>query len=417
MGLRSWIASRLEARSAAQKLGAGYVPPAPVLSGTYVTPQTALGLIAYYSAINVISRDLASLPLDIYRRLRGGGLEVDVEHPYHDLLAWETGDDESSLKFTLDSQGHVLGWGNSYAEITRDSSGLATGLHLLHPSKTDPKRTTSGRLYYESEQDSKTKYLPENVLHFAGLGFDGVKGYTPAFVARQGIGLGIAAEQFGASLFGNGLVPKGILKTAKKLGPAAVSNLRSSLGTVHQGSQSAHQLLILEEGLEWQDTSINPDDAQFLATRQFQVLEIARLFGLPPHKVGDYSEAHHTNVEEANLDYLATTLRFWLVLREHELNRKLLTRGDRRRFVIKYDMAELMRGNSTARIAYYQGMRGMGAMSADDILVAEGRNPIGPAKGGDQYLVQAQYQPLEAAGDDGSSDPTPKRRFSANGAH
>jgi HK97 family phage portal protein len=405
MGLRSWIARRFERRS--NPLGAGFVPPAPVLSGTFVTPQSALALIAYYSAINVISRDLACLPLNIYRRLPGGGRQVDEDHPYHELLGCETDGDTSSLKFTLDTSGHTLGWGNSYSEIVRDDKGLATDLHILHPSKTLAKLTDAGKLFYEDET-SHQKYRAENVLHFAGLGFNGIQGYTPAFIARQGIGLGIAAEQFGAAFFGNGLIPKGVLTTAKKLGTAAINNLRSSIGQVHQGSQSAHQLMILEEGMTWTATQVNPDDAQFIATRQFQVLEIARLFGLPPHKIGDYSQAHHTNVEESNLDYISTTLLFWVVLREHELNRKMLTRDDRKKWVIAHDFSRLLQGNSVARIAYYQGMRNMGCFSADDILAAEGRNPIGSKKGGDKYLVQMQYQPLERAGEPPIALKTPK---------
>lgn len=398
MGLRAWIRGRWEQRSNSRALGAGFVPPAPVLSGTYVTPQTALGLSAYYAAVNVISRDVASLPLNVYRKLPGGGREIDERHPYQDLFAVESDENTSATKFSLDSQGHTLGWGNGYAEVVRDPRGRATALCIMHPSKTLPKLDTGGRLYYQDELTHE-KYLSENVLHFAGLGFNGVTGYTPAYIARQGIGLGIAAEQLGASLFGNGLIPKGVLKTSRVLSPTARTNLRTSLGEIHQGSQSAHQLLILEEGLDYQATQINPDDAQFLATRQFQVLEIARLFGLPPHKLQDYSQAHLANVEESNLDYLFSTLAFWCFVRERELNRKLLTRADRQRWVIAYDFSALLRGNSGARVQYYTAMRNMGCLSADDIRKAEGMNPLGAGSGGDKYLVQMQYQPLAQAGE------------------
>jgi HK97 family phage portal protein len=237
------------------------------------------------------------------------------------------------------------------------------------------------------------------MLHFAGLGFNGLTGYSPVTVARQSIGLTIGAEQFGASFYGNGAKPGGTLKIPEKLTPQAKSNIRNSINQVHQGSQAAHQLMILEEGVEFTATQIPQDDAQFIATRQFQIIEIARLFSIPPHKIGDYSESHLANVEEANLDYLTTTIAGWVRMLEAQYNWKLLSREERKQYVILHDFTALLRGNTAARATYYQTMRNMGCFSADDILRAEGLNPIGPSKGGDKYLVQMQYQPLEKAGE------------------
>jgi HK97 family phage portal protein len=273
-------------------------------------------------------------------------------------------------------------------------------LHLLHPARTSPKRNEeSGKLFYELDGDPRKRKLPEDVLKFSGLGFNGLQGYNPCIVAKQSLGLNMAAEQFGAAFFGNGATPGGILKTLRKLGPQAVANLRNSLGQLHQGSQSAHQLMILEEGLEYQQTAIAPELAQFIATRQFGVIEVARMWSIPPHKIGDYSQAHLTNIEQSNIDYICTTLCGYVVMLEAQYNLKLLTREERKRYVILHDFSQLLRGDMAARIAWLQGMHGMGCMSADDILRHEGRNPIGPAKGGDKYLVQAQYIPLEKAGE------------------
>jgi HK97 family phage portal protein len=379
-------------------IGTGFVAAAPNLSGTFVTPQTALSLVAYYAAINVLSRDVATPPLGVYRKRADGGHVLDEGFELNDVLSMEANPNTSSLKFTLDSMGHTLGYGNGLAEIRRDSTdGTPTELHLLHPQKVVPKFTTGGVLFYEDRETHQT-YLAEDVLHFAGLGFNGIEGFSPASIARQSIGLGIAQDQFGAAFYGNSAVPGGALKHPKKLGPAAQDNLRASFNEIHQGSQSAHQLLILEEGMEWVQTMVSPEDAQFLAGRAFTVLEMARLFAMPPHKLGDYSEAHHTNVEEANLEYLSMTLSFWLRVREHELNRKCLTRRDRKKWVILHDMQMFLRGNTAARMAKYQTMRNLGCYSADDILRREGENPIGAEKGGDQYLIQSQYIPLNQVG-------------------
>lgn len=396
-------------------LGAGAVPSAPVLSGTYITPQTALGLTAVYAAINVISRDIASLPLNVYRKLPGGGFEVDENHPVQPLLAVEPNDEVDAHRFRQTALGHTLGWGNGYAEIER-RSGFPVALHLLHPAHTIPKRTKgSQRLYYELENDQKL--LPEDTLHFAGLGFDGIKGYCPVTICRQSLGVGVAAEQYGAGFFGNSAIPRGLLKVTKRLSEAALNNLRRSFNQVHQGSQSVAQVGILEEGMDWVATPpISPEDAQFLGTRQFTVVEIARLFGVPPHKIGDYSQAHLANVEESNLDYLNTTIVGWVCMLEAQLNLKLLTAADRRTHVIRHDLTALQRGNMTARIAYYTGLRNMGAINTDEIRARESLNPIGPAKGGDLYLVQSQYTRLDQAGQQPEPAPAPPKEEQAGRA-
>lgn len=404
-----WRAGRHRAELRSAALGAGSVPAAPVLSGTYITPQTALGLTAVYAAHNLISRDLAGLPVGVYRKLPGGGTRAEPGNAIEDLLAVAPNGELDAFRYRQAFMGHVLGWGNGPSEIVR-RSGYPEELHLLHPSRTKPDRTKSGKLFYKLNDGTGNTLAPEDVLHFAGLGFDGLQGYTPLTVCRQSIGVGLAAEQFGASFFGNGAIPKGVLKHPKRLSEAAANNLRRSWNQVHQGSQSANQAAILEEGMEWVNTQISPEDAQFLGTRQFTVEEVARLYGVPPHKIGDYSHAHLANVEESNLDYMTTTLVGWVCMLEVQLNLKLLSRDDRRAFAIRFDLSALMRGNSTARAGYYNIMRNMGAMSADDIRTREGMNPLGPDQGGDLYLVQSQYTRLDQAGQ-GPPDPATLKRF------
>jgi HK97 family phage portal protein len=411
--------------------GGGYVPAAPVLSGTFITPETALGLAAVFAAVNVISRDVASLPRNVYRKLPDGGRKVDEHHPIQELIYTSPDGELDSYRFYQSLMSHVLTRGNGYAEIERDKDGTPTAMHLLHPSKTLPKRTRRGRLYYELTENVPAGTRPptlwaEDMLHLAGLGFNGLVGYSPVTVARQTIGLGMAVEQYGAAFFGNAAIPKGLLKTPQKLNEAAVNNLRKTVNQVHQGSQSAHQLMILEQGLEWVQTQFSPEDGQFLLTREFQVKEIARLYGLPPHKIGDYSQSHLANVEEANLDYASMTLYGWIIMLEAQHNSKLLTREERQKYEIRVDMAALMRGNTKDRTTYYQTLRNAGALTANEIRVFEGLNPVPSDEGGDLLLVQGQYIPLERVGKEAPapSKPTPEPdpslqqpRFSRNGFH
>jgi HK97 family phage portal protein len=383
-------------RSITTESSGSYVTAAPILSGALVTPETAIGLAAVYAAINVISRDLASLPRNVYKRRSDGGREIAEDHPAQGLMRWSPNDDMDAFRWMQCQMGHVLARGNGFSEIVRDSDGYPVSLVPLHPAKTKPKRLENGQLYYEL--DNSKKLMAENCLHFAGLGFDGLNGYSPLTIARQTIGLSIAAEQYGAAFFGNSAVPKGMLKTPKKLSELAVNNLRRTFGLVHQGSQNAHSMAILEEGMDWVGTSISPEDGQFLQTRQFQVKDIARIYNLPPNKIGDYSESHRANVENANLDYATTTLYGWVVMIEYQLNLKLLSAWDRRKYEIALDMTALMRGDTAARTAHYVAMRNMGCMSANDILKNEGRNPLPKDAGGDLYIVQGQYVPLNMVG-------------------
>lgn len=407
---RDWYARRRLHAELRALAGGGYVPSAPVLSGTFVTPETAIGLTAVYCAINVISRDVATLKRNVYKKLPGGGLEIDESHPAQEILRYQPNSEMGRFRFNQAKMGHVLGRGNGYSEIVR-KNGYPVSLELLHPVKTKPKRTPSGTLYYELE--NKRELLAEDVLHFAGLGFDGISGYSPITVCRQSMGVGIATEQFGASFFGNSAIPRGLLKYPKRLSEAAISNLRRTWNQVHQGSQSAHQLGILEEGADWVNTQISPEDSQFIESRKMTVLEVGRIFSCPPHKLGDYSQAHLANVEESNLDYIGTTILGWVEMLDDECNCKLLTRAERRTHEIITDLRALLRGNTAARTAYYQVMRNLGAMSGDDIRIAESLNPIGPEKGGDKYLVQSQYTPLDQVG----KSPPPPPKTTPRSAH
>lgn len=403
---RAGVPQGTESRSITAGMGAFL--PAPVMSGIAVTPETSLTLTAVYSAINVLSTDVASLPLEVATRLPGGGHQPVTDDPRYNLVYCEPNEDTTSIRYRTAAMGHVLGWGNSYSRIERLRDGYTPGaLKLLSPRPTDtrPERTRDGRLVYTTEGGRGPTLLAEDVIHIAGLGWDGLIGYSPIAFARQAVGLGIAAEQFGAAFFGNGTTPGGFLKKPTKMTPDAMARLRDQWERVHQGTINAHRTVVLEEGLTWEKMTVDPEAAQFLESRKFQVLEIARIFNLPPHKIGDYSQSHRANVEESNLDYLITTLRPWLVTIEQELNKKLFTSDERREGLhVVHNMDDLLRGNTQARTQKNESMRRAGVISADEWRQSEGLNPIGPEKGGDLYLVQSQNVPLA---DTGRATPTP----------
>lgn len=372
-------------------------------SGAAIDPQGALSLTAYYAGVRVISEDVASLPVAVYKAKKSGGTTLIDDHPVTVLFERSpvgAANETTSIQWREAQIAHCLGWGNGYAEIewTRNYDEVL-GLHLMHPDRTRVVRDQAGKLWYEDNSNlanggTPNKLPASDVLHLAGLGFNGLQGYSPVALARGAIGLGRAAEQFGSSLFENGAIPKGYLKYPGKLSEDAVRNLRASWNAKHQGSGKANSVAILEQGMDWVNTQINPDDAQFLATRQFQVVEIARMLRLPPHKIGDYSQAHLSNIEASNLDYLMTCLRPWCVRVEQCFSLKLLSDKEHRLgYYIRHDLRALLRAAIKDRAFYYKAMFEFG-MSPNEIFELEDMNPIPDEDGGNMRFRTVQSVPL-----------------------
>jgi HK97 family phage portal protein len=360
-------------------------------SGQVVTPDSALTLAAAFAAINVIATDTASFPLCLHRKRKDGGSDEITDDPRAQMMAVSPDGETTSLRFRQDLMGHVLGWGNGYAEIEFDDSGVPTGLYVLDPNATNPERIPQNRRLFYRTSGGRT-LPPYRVLHFAGLGYDGLKGYSPITLAKESIGLGLAAEAFGCTFFGNGTWPGLVLESPQKLSKDSVSNLREQWEELHRGGDNSHRVAVLEMGMKASRVTINPEDAQFLETRKFQVVEVARIFRLPPHKIGDYSQSHLANIEASNLDYASTVLTPWCRMVEQQLDFKLLTEDERRAgFYFQHDMTSLLRGDSQSRANFYAKLRDLGAINPNEIRAKENLDPI---EGGDVYLVPMNMTPL-----------------------
>lgn len=374
----------------------------PATSGVAVTPESAMTLTAAFACMNVLATDTASIPREVYRRLPNDGRESAPEDPRYDLVHTSPDGEISAFAFTRSLMGHALGRGNGYSEIQRKGNGDPYALHLLDPATTFPERK-DGKLIYRL---ANGRTLPaRDVLHVAGLGYDGLIGYSPVAMARQAIGLGLAAESFGATFFGNGSRPSGILKVPQKLSKDARDNLRNSWEDIHGGPYRSNRLAILEQGADWVKQSVDPEDAQFLATRQFQVLEVCRIYRVPPNKVADLSQSHLANLEQENLEYLMFSLMGWLTCIEQEYNLKLFTPTQRRTLFIAHDLNALLRADMTARSSFYEKMRNMGVFSTNTILRRENMNPIPAADGGDRLFISTNLTPLDAPAVVGPGDP------------
>ncbi|MFC4333871.1 phage portal protein [Salininema proteolyticum] len=371
-------------------------------AGVRVDEDTANYYSPFFAGVNVIANDVASLPLPLYRRMNRGKERAD-DHPLYEILHDQPNPLMSSLTFRRTLQGHALTWGNGYAHVVNNGAGQVVELWPLHPGRIWPEKIARGNgtidlwwRYSDPENGIQTRLAPDEVLHIAGLGADGIQGYSIVELARNAIGLGLATETYGAKFFGNGSRPGGVLRKKEgKLSDEARKRLKVDWENLHQGLDAAQRVAILEEGLEWQSIGIPNNDAQFLETRKMQVTELARWLRLPPHKIGDLERATFSNIESQQIDYVTSALMAWLVTWEQSVKRTLLTPTERRSGLFAEHIVDsLLRGDTQARFAAYATARQWGWMSANDVRERENMNAV---PDGDIYLTPLNMVPAGEA--------------------
>ena len=290
-------------------------------------------------------------------------------------------------------QGHRSAWGNGYARIVWDKGGRPRQLLPLLPDRTQPVRKDGVLLYQTKLNNGQTEIIPsEDVIHIPGMGFDGLRGYSPIYMARQAIALSLAAETFGARFFGNGTWAAGVLEHPGRLGPNAIQNLRDGFNSMHQGSQNAWKPAILEEGMKWHSIAMPMEDAQFLQTRTFQIKEIARMYRVPPHMLAELDRATHSNIEHQSIEFVQYTLLSHLTKWKQELNRKLFA-GARGKYYVEFDYSVFLKSDTASRMDTYTKAINAGVYSINEARAKEGLNPI---EGGDLHLRPLNMQPVDA---------------------
>ncbi len=374
-------------------------------AGKAVTERSAMQMTAVYSCVRILSEAIAGLPLHLYHNMEDGGKEKALDHPLYILLHDEPNPEMSSFVFRETLMTHLLLWGNAYAQIIRNGKGEIVALYPLMPNRMTVDRDGNGQLYYSyqmSSSDAPTMssgtviLKPSDVLHIPGLGFDGLVGYSPIAMAKNAIGLAIATEEYGARFFANGATPGGILEY-----PGVIKDpdkVRESWNRGFSGSQNAGKVAILEQGMKYTPITIAPDQAQFLETRKFQINEIARIFRVPPHMVGDLEKSSFSNIEQQSLEFVKYTLDPWVIRWEQSIQRTLLTPDEKTSYFVKFNLEGLLRGDYQSRMSGYATARQNGWMSANDIRELENLDRIPAEDGGDLYLVNGNMVPLEQAG-------------------
>lgn len=375
-------------------------------SGKPVNERTAMQTTAVYACVRILAEAVASLPLHVYEYQDDGGKKLVHDHPLYYLLHDEPNPEMTSFVFRETLMSHLLIWGNAYAQIIRDGAGRVLGLYPLLPDKMEVQRDDKGNIYYVYSRNSdenptfkeygNIKLKAEDVLHIPGLGFDGLIGYSPIAMAKNAVGMTLACEEYGASFFANGANPGGVLEHPGVLKDP--SKVRESWNSVYRGVNNAHKIALLEEGMKYQQIGIPPEEAQFLETRKFQINEIARLYRIPPHMVGDLDKSSFSNIEQQSLEFVKYTLDPWVIRWEQSLQRSLLLPGEKGKYFIKLNVDGLLRGDYQSRMNGYAVGRQNGWFSANDIREMENMNPIPDEEGGNLYLVNGAMTKLADAG-------------------
>lgn len=376
-------------------------------SGVRVDQHSALQMSAVYACIRLLSETLAQLPLNIRRRTPDGS-ELATSHPLYDILHNTPNRWMTSFGWRNSVMGHCVGWGNGYSYIFRNQLGEPRALLPLLPDRTYPEIIDNCLTYQTQINEVPLAASPDDVLHIPALGFDGLIGISPIALHRESIGLAQSAQKFGAKLFGSGSLVAGVLKHPGRLrrksenpeDPSPVDRLRRQWNDLYSGLDNAHSVAVLEEGMEFQRIGINPEDAQFLQTRKFQVAEIGRIYNVPSHMINDLEKATFNNISELYLGFLRYTMTPWIVRWEQELNRKLFPGSNT--YYVKFNLQGLLRGTLTERKDYYKTAIEYGWLSRNEVRELEDLNR---ADGLDEYL-----RPLNmGSGQDDGNDPTPQQ--------
>jgi len=375
-------------------------PPGSIVRGygdTYagedVDPEIALSVTAWIAGTRILGEGVSSLPLILYRRLKGGGKERAVDHPYYNLLHDAPNPEHPSMVFRELLQNSLVLCGNAYAQKVYNGAGRIIELWPLRGDRMRVERIGGRRVYhYLTARGAQRDFNAEEILHIPGFGFDGLVGYSLVYLARHAIALSIALEKYGSKFFANGAWPGIVLEHPKRLTQEAQDNLKDSFMESHGGTDQSHGVFIAEEGMKATQMDLSPETSQMVETRRFQVAEVARILRIPLAMLEEHTaSATYASVEQFMLSYVNHTLRPWLVRWEQMLSLSLLTPAERKEIFFEHLIDGLLRGDAQGRATALNTQRNAGVLNADEWREIENRNPLPNGEG------QIFWRPLNMA--------------------
>jgi len=346
-------------------------------AGVAISNDTALQISAVFNSIRIIGEDIAKLPLQVFKRL-DKGREKRSNNNIWRIFNESPNPEMDAMAFRNTLQGHILGYGNGYAEIVRDMDGEVGQLWIIDPARVTPKRRQDGTLFYQvtTPTGQVKEVSPNKIFRIPGFGFDGVTGYNVITYARQSLGLARAAESFGAKFFGNGAKASLVFEMPQELTEKSSKNLIKSIQS-QVANQNQHGILLAEQGAKFSTLSVSQKDSQYLETRQFSVGDIARWFRIQPHKIGDLSKATFSNIEHQSQEYVSDTLTPWFIRWEQAIRMQLMTPEQQAdNLYVKHNANALLRGDLKSRYEAYASGIVNGWFTRNEAREREELNPI-----------------------------------------
>jgi HK97 family phage portal protein len=403
----------LESRATSQVIGP---PRDPVIaewfgmgsrssSGMNVTADTAMRNTAVMRCVSLRAQTLAALPRSVERNLPDGGHEPMRSHPLYRKVAFQPNRWQTSFEWVEMMEGHFCLRGACYSEIVSTGGSSVEELVPLHPDRVTPFRAPDGKLAfkYRPLNGPERVILQDEMFFMHLMSGDGINPISPISLHREAIGLALATEEHGARLFGNGARPGGLLTMKGRLkDDESRKRLRESWNEIHGSVANSHKVAVLEDGLEWTQVGMTSEDAQFLETRNMQISEICRIFGVPPHKVGELTRSTNNNIEHQGIEWVTDTIGPQVVRWEQAMQRDLF--GGKITHSVMFDLDGLMRGDSTARAAWNASCAQNGIYTRNQLRRKEGEN-ASTAPGMDEYTVQTNLTPIGLLGKQVSKQP------------
>lgn len=355
---------------------------------------TSLLLPAVYRAVNLLSSTLATLPIHVYESESADSRQIDRSHPAYRILQKSPNNIMTPVTFRETMAARVFLKGNAYGKIESDSNAMPIGIIPFEVDTITPQLGEDGKLYYK--HTSGRTYNDFEVLHLSGLGFDGIKGQSVISYAAQNMGISLAAQQYGNKFFANDTHLGTTLTTDQTLPEDYRKQLQDQLDN-RAGMDNAKKNMVLSGGLKVDKNGVNPNEAQFLQTRQFGIEDVARWFGVQPHMLFDLKSSTNNNIEQQALEFAQYTIQPWAIRFEQEYDRKLLTYKQQINDThsIKHNIDAILRADPKSRAALYQSGIQNGWYSINDVRGLENMNPI---EGGDKHFLQVNMQDINAFG-------------------
>tara|TARA_R110002020_G_scaffold16644_1_gene58780 strand:+ start:2916 stop:4466 length:1551 start_codon:yes stop_codon:yes gene_type:complete len=365
----------------------------PLTDAATINPGTAFGLSAFFACIQAISQDFAKLPIKVIQTRRDGGKDILRDHPIAALLSDSPNGEMAPNTFKMVAQSHVLGWGNGFAEVTRDLTGAPQRLDLIHPDRVSASRQGGQVFYTVKTHDGEIIKNGADIIHVRGMGGD-LLGWSIVQLGANSLAAAVSKQDYTRSYFSNHTQTGLVAHTDQRLNDTAKERLVEQMEKRLRGPEKSFRFLVMDAGLKLTPTMISADDAQLLESMIYSVQDVARWFRIPLHKIGELTHATFSNIEHQALEYVSDTLMPWCVAWEEELGRKLLTPAERAAGIeVKCNLDALLRADSKSRAEFHRTLFNLGARTPNEIRRYEGENP-NPDEASDQYYIGANMLPL-----------------------